>query len=102
LTVCAERAAVSAAIGAGHRRIAAVAVSAPQRSGTTPCGACRQFLSEFRPADSDMVIVVDDGHAGELVRLEELLPHAFGPRNLDSGPPTADARSATPRGDHGG
>ena len=102
LTVCAERAAVSATIGAGHREIAAVAVSAPKRSGTTPCGGCRQFLSEFRPGASDMVIVLDDGGRGELIRLEELLPHAFGPRNLDSDTPPADASSATQRGDHGG
>src|SRR4051812_46873589 len=49
LTICAERTAVSSAISAGHREIVAVAVSAPKVLGTTPCGACRQFLSEFRP-----------------------------------------------------
>ena len=102
LTVCAERAAVIAAISAGHREIAAVAVSAPKRSGTTPCGACRQFLNEFRPRASDMVIVLDDGALGVKVRLEELFPHAFGPRNLDSKTPAADASSATARGDDGG
>jgi cytidine deaminase len=102
LTVCAERAAVSAAIGAGHRQIVAVAVSAPKVPRTTPCGACRQFLNEFRPANTDMVIVLDDHDSGEPVRLEELLPQAFGPRNLGA-TPLVDEMSPMPRrDDHGG
>ena len=64
MTICAERAAVSAAIGAGHRQIVAVAVSAPKVPRTTPCGACRQFLNEFRPETTDMVIVLDDRRLG--------------------------------------
>ena len=64
LTICAERAAVSAAVSAGHRQIVAVAVSAPKVSRTTPCGACRQFLNEFRPATTDMAIILDDQRLG--------------------------------------
>ena len=82
LTICAERAAVSAAVSAGHRQIVAVAVSAPKASHTTPCGACRQFLNEFRPASTDMAIILDDRDAGETVWLNDLLPRAFGPQNL--------------------
>jgi len=102
LTICAERAAAIAAVSAGHRQIIAVAVSAPKVSRTTPCGACRQFLNEFRPTTSDMVILLDDRGAGEPVWLDDLLPRAFGPRNLDASPLPADA-SAMPRGaGHGG
>src|SRR5919106_5668640 len=45
LTICAERVAASAAIAAGEREFAAIAVAS--RGGVTPCGACRQFLAEF-------------------------------------------------------
>jgi cytidine deaminase len=78
-----------------------VAVSAPRVPRTTPCGACRQFLNEFRPENSDMVVILDDRETGESVFLEELLPQAFGPRNLDS-VPLADASSLRRRQNHGG
>ena len=97
LTICAERVAVSAAVSAGHRQIVAVAVSAPKVPRTTPCGACRQFLNEFRPATTDMVIILDDRDSGEPVWLEELLPRAFGPRNLDSAQPRRCELSDTAR-----
>ena len=82
LTICAERSAVATAASAGHREIRAVAVSAPRSRGTSPCGACRQVLNEFRPADGDMEVILDDGEEGIMTSIEELLPRAFGPRNL--------------------
>jgi len=101
LTICAERVAATGAVSSGHREIVAVAVSAPRVPRTTPCGACRQFLNEFRPGNSDMVVILDDRETGEPVFLEELLPQAFGPRNLDS-VPLADASSLRRRQNHGG
>ena len=101
MTICAERTAASAAISAGHRQIVAVAVSAPKVPGTTPCGACRQFLNEFRPDTSDMVIVLDDRDSGEPVFLSALLPEAFGPRNLDAAQLRADLSATPRREDHG-
>lgn len=82
LTICAERSAVAAAASAGHREIAAVAVSAPRSMGTSPCGACRQVLNEFRPAGGDFPVILDDGADGIVTSIDELLPRAFGPRNL--------------------
>src|SRR3954454_7796460 len=101
LTICAERTAVSSAVCSGHRQIVAIAVSAPKVPGTTPCGACRQFLNEFRPDSSDMLIFLDDGDIGESIWLNELLPQAFGPRNLDAAA-TRDASSIVGPDDHGG
>src|SRR4029077_21017517 len=62
LTICAERAAVFAAITAGARRINRIAIVCPKgdpsRPNTLmPCGACRQVLAEF--ATPDLVVLVD-------------------------------------------
>ncbi|KAH8269746.1 hypothetical protein KR018_009816 [Drosophila ironensis] len=46
--ICAERTAAVKAISEGKRDFVACAVVAQQEEGfTTPCGVCRQFLSEF-------------------------------------------------------
>ena len=82
LTCCAERTAVFAAAAAGHRVVVAIAVTAPRVETVTPCGACRQVLNEFKPADADMLVLLD-GPAQEIVPLGHLLPRAFGPRDLD-------------------
>ncbi|HYH12215.1 MAG TPA: cytidine deaminase [Thermomicrobiales bacterium] len=79
LTVCGERAAVFTAVADGHREIRAVAVSAPKAPGTTPCGACRQVLDEFRSIDTDTIVIVDngEGESANIVTLTELLPRSF-------------------------
>ncbi len=73
LTICAERAAVFAAVAAGHRELDAIAVHAPVATAA-PCGACRQVLREF---GGDIVVVFP--REGELVAatVDELLPVAF-------------------------
>jgi len=77
LTVCAERVAVTTAAAAGEREIVAVAVSTG--NGVAPCGACRQVLAEFMPAqgERDVLVIVDKGDAYTLLHLRDLLPHAF-------------------------
>ncbi len=82
LTTCAERAAITAAVRAeGPRvRIVRLVVLARGRDGqllpATPCGGCRQLLSEF---GSGLELVFTDP-AGKLrcMAIGELLPLAFG------------------------
>ncbi|MCA9236176.1 MAG: cytidine deaminase [Planctomycetales bacterium] len=75
LTICAERAAVCAAVTAGQPRIKAVVVVAP--GAPAPCGACRQVLAEFGPAME--VILVDSLDTSRVRRttLDVLLPEQF-------------------------
>ncbi len=83
LSMCAERAAVFAMVAAGEREVQAIALAT--ENGGSPCGACRQVLSEFGPRA--LVLVVDG--QGEVVleaTLDQLLPHSFGPRDLAKGP----------------
>lgn len=82
LTVCAERVAIFQAIAAGHKEIRAIAVAAPKALGTTPCGACRQVINEFK-ASADLPVILEGEAGPEVVPFEALLPHAFGPRDLE-------------------
>jgi len=47
LTVCAERVALYKALSEGERQFAAMAVISDLDGFCSPCGACRQVLSEF-------------------------------------------------------
>lgn len=81
--ICAERTAVVKAVSDGTRSFSAIAVVT--RDGGSPCGICRQVLSEFAPT---MLIIVANG-AGDIQythTLDELLPRAFSPANLDVDP----------------
>lgn len=80
LTICAERAAVFAAVAAGARHIDAVAIVTDTPEPTPPCGACRQVLREFGPQLSVFSATVE----GAIVThtLSTLLPDAFGPEQL--------------------
>lgn len=71
---CAERVALGAAIAAGERRF--VAVACVGEGVITPCGICRQALSEF----GDVTVYcagADEGGEVREYKLSELLPHAF-------------------------
>lgn len=81
LTICAERVAIFQAIAAGHTELRAIAVAAPRALGTTPCGACRQVINEFKAAP-DLPVILEGATGPEIVPFDALLPHAFGPRDL--------------------
>jgi cytidine deaminase len=83
LSICAERAAVAAAVAAGHRRFEAIAVATPGPDPAAPCGACRQVLREFpRGVDLEVVCAGEVGERRLATTLGALLPHGFGPEHL--------------------
>lgn len=75
LTICAERAAVFAAVTAGQRVIRAIAIVADTPIPCPPCGACRQVVHEF----GEGAVVVAENARGVRRRwiLGDLLPDAF-------------------------
>jgi len=83
-TICAERVALPAAVVAGARGFALLAVAGGGPDPVTPCGVCRQVLAEFAP---DLVVLAagDTGPAQRLVLSRDLLPHAFTPASLEAG-----------------
>jgi cytidine deaminase len=83
-SICAERAALPAAIVAGARDLLALAVVGDGDGPCTPCGVCRQVLYEFAPD----LLVIAAGTTGEPARYvlgRDLLPEGFGPARLAAG-----------------
>ncbi len=85
-TMCAERTALFSAVAAGGRKIVALGLTLdsldePDLSRRSPCGICRQVLSEF--ASSDTLIFVDSGirgektYTGDVLTMDDLLPWRF-------------------------
>ena len=73
LTICAERAAIWNAVCQGERDLGALAVVTD--TGATPCGACRQVMSEF--AVDMPILIVNTAGKTWMTSLKELLPHPF-------------------------
>lgn len=72
-TICAERAAFTAAIALGKRDIVAVAIAT--RNGGAPCGICRQVMAELAPAAT--VYIANDRGEYRTTTVSALLPDAF-------------------------
>jgi cytidine deaminase len=75
LTVCAERVAVFKAVNDGNKGFVKIVVVADKNPPITPCGACRQVLSEFAH-DLEVVCVNLKGKI-DRYSIKELLPEAF-------------------------
>ena len=75
---CAEAGAIAAMVQEGGKRIVKIAVigGASDIGPCTPCGGCRQRISEF--ADNDTVILaIDDSGEWQRFTIEQLLPASF-------------------------
>ncbi|MBN2875241.1 MAG: cytidine deaminase [Spirochaetales bacterium] len=75
LTICAERSAMVSAIAQGKTRFKALAISCPDADyPVSPCGACRQFISEFVEQSFPIRFGGSDGRVVDST-MGELLPH---------------------------
>lgn len=78
--ICAERAAVAAAVTRGVRSFRAIVIATEADAPAPPCGMCRQVLMEFAPELE--LLSVTRGGAEARWTMAELLPHAFTPTSL--------------------
>jgi len=78
---CAERTALFKAYSEGDRDFQMMAVVADTDRPCSPCGACRQVISELCPSDMKVILTNLKGDVKELT-VAELLPGAFSPEDL--------------------
>jgi cytidine deaminase len=74
---CAEANAVGAMVAAGGRRIVAIAILGGHDSleTCTPCGGCRQVISEFADGNTRIFLQGEDGF--DACSMDDLLPRSF-------------------------
>jgi cytidine deaminase len=75
LTVCAERVALFKALSEGEKEFTELAVVIDDEILPSPCGACRQVISELAP-NASIILATVNGLYKEY-SVEELLPNAF-------------------------
>ena len=81
LTVCAERVAVFKAVNDGNKDFIKIVVVADKNPPITPCGACRQVLSEF--ARDLEVVGGERGHFADHLRQRQHCGRQSGGRGKD-------------------
>ncbi|KAF1679588.1 MULTISPECIES: cytidine deaminase [Bacillus] len=78
---CAERTALFKAVSEGDTEFQMLAVAADTPGPVSPCGACRQVISELCAKDVMVVLTNLQGQIKEMT-VEELLPGAFSSEDL--------------------
>ena len=80
MSICAERTAFLKAISEGEKDFDSIAVVIGEHDkeskGVTPCGYCRQFMSEFVDKDFKIYTITKDNKLLEYT-MKELLPYSF-------------------------
>ncbi len=79
---CAERSAIFSAISNGERNFLKLAVVGSSDGIAYPCGICRQVIVELLP--NAEIICAKDEENYEVLKIEDLLPHAFTPKDTSS------------------
>ncbi|PHQ81417.1 MAG: cytidine deaminase [Coxiella sp. (in: Bacteria)] len=76
VVLCGESSAIAAMVSAGQQQIAEVLLLVDAPELASPCGACRQRLSEFSNADTVVHMCTSDGLYDQQT-MSTLLPFAF-------------------------
>ena len=84
-TNCAERTAFFKAISEGDRQFDMIAIVAGKdgeelSKNCTPCGVCRQVMTEF--CDKDFKIILGTPDDFKVLTLEEIMPYSFSATEL--------------------
>lgn len=82
VTVCAERTALFKAVSEGHRSFKAMAVIADTPGPVSPCGSCRQVMSELFPRNLPVYLSNLQGQYIETT-VDKLLPGAFTSEDME-------------------
>lgn len=80
LTICAERVAIFKAISEGETTFTALAIASDSETYISPCGACRQVISEL--AGNIPCIMVNNKGKYRVSSIKSLLPQAFTKNHL--------------------
>ncbi|MEH7744646.1 cytidine deaminase [Neobacillus drentensis] len=82
MTNCAERTALFKAYSDGITQFASLVVVADTEGPVSPCGACRQVISELCDAEMEVVLTNLKGDVQKIL-VKDLLPGAFSPKDLN-------------------
>ena len=80
ISLCAERTALVKAISEGEREFEKIAVVGglnDELAYTTPCGACRQFLSDFGNFEVILGYKENEEIKSKVYNVKDLLPESF-------------------------
>ena len=86
-TNCAERTAIFKAVSEGNTQFDKIAIVGGKKDAQsldycTPCGVCRQVMTEFVDIDNFQIILAKNENEYKVYSLNELFPLNFGPKDL--------------------
>ncbi|MFJ7727955.1 cytidine deaminase [Neobacillus sp. NPDC097160] len=82
MTNCAERTALFKAYSEGATQFDSLVITADTDGPVSPCGACRQVISELCDAEMEVVLTNLKGDI-QRIQVKDLLPGAFSPKDLN-------------------
>lgn len=81
LGICAERNVIPTAVTQGMKKIKLLVVTGGTPEPISPCGACRQVISEFSDEET-VIILTNKEEKYSIWNIKDLLPYSFGPNDL--------------------